>query len=253
MDRLEVSEAAAYRDLYAAAPAALAREHGIRHADLGGGVCCAVDALPGSRLLNRAIGVAADADLGELDRFFGATRYTVGVLEPGLAPRLAARGFARDYSWMKFRRGVDPVDARTELRVERVGAEQGGAFGRIEGAAYGLPAFVASWLAALPGRPGWSVYLAFDGDAAVGAGALWVEGDQGWLSFGATLAEARGRGAQSAILAARVAEAAGRGCTELVTETGEATDAGPGNSYRNLLRAGFEEAGLRENWTSPAA
>jgi hypothetical protein len=253
MDRLEVSEAAAYRDLFAAAPAALAREHGVRHAELGGGVCCAVDALPGSRLLNRAIGVAADADLAELDRFFGATRYTVGVLEPRLAARLAERGFARDYSWMKFRRGVEPVEARTELRVERVGVEHGEAFGRIEGAAYGMPEFVASWLSTLPGRRGWSVHLAFEGDDAVGAGALWVEGDQGWLSFGATLSEARGRGAQSAILAARVAEAAGRGCVELVTETGEATETGPGNSYRNLLRAGFAEAGVRENWTAPAA
>jgi GNAT superfamily N-acetyltransferase len=253
MDRLELAETAAYRDLFAAAPAALAREHGIRHADLGGGVCCAVDALPGARLLNRAIGIAAGADLAELDRFFGGTRYTVGAVEPDLVEQLAARGFARDYSWMKFRRGVEPVEARTELRVERVGAEHGAAFGRIEGAAYGMPAFVSSWLAELPGRPGWSVHLAFDGDESVGAGALWVEGDQGWLSLGATLPGARGRGAQSAILAARIAEAAERGCVELVTETGEATDAGPGNSYRNLLRAGFEEAGVRENWTSPKA
>ena len=43
------------------------------------------------------------------------------------------------------------------------------------------------------------------------------------------------------LCAARWQEALEAGCTRLVTETGELRDDGPGNSYRNILRYGFEE------------
>jgi hypothetical protein len=37
----------------------------------------------------------------------------------------------------------------------------------------------------------------------------------------------------------------------LVTETGERVEGRPSNSYRNLLRVGFQEEYLRPNWLSP--
>jgi len=39
-----------------------------------------------------------------------------------------------------------------------------------------------------------------------------------------------------------------RGCTTLTTETGELAEGRPSNSYRNITRAGFREAGVLANF-----
>ena len=39
---------------------------------------------------------------------------------------------------------------------------------------------------------------------------------------------------------------------ELELVTGELEDDRPSNSYRNILRAGFREAGVRPNYRAPA-
>jgi GNAT superfamily N-acetyltransferase len=67
----------------------------------------------------------------------------------------------------------------------------------------------------------------------------------------ATLPEARGRGSQTALLAHRIAAAAEQGCSLVVTETGERVADRPSASYRNILRAGFEERYLRANYRAP--
>ncbi len=73
----------------------------------------------------------------------------------------------------------------------------------------------------------------------------------GYLGFAATLADHRRKGAQSALLAARIRRARELGCDVVLTETGELRDDLPGNSYRNILRAGFEEVAVTENWLRP--
>ena len=102
-----------------------------------------------------------------------------------------------------------------------------------------MPEWTKPLAANVVGRPGWSCYVAYDGERPAGAGALFVHEGVGWLGFGATLPELRGRGAQSAILAARIEDARKQGCTTVVTETGELEEGRPSNSYRNILRAGF--------------
>jgi GNAT superfamily N-acetyltransferase len=80
---------------------------------------------------------------------------------------------------------------------------------------------------------------------------VFAHGDVAWLGMAATLPEARGRGSQSAILARRIERAAELGCSVVATETGARTSDRPSGSYRNILRAGFEEAYLRPNFASP--
>ena len=46
-------------------------------------------------------------------------------------------------------------------------------------------------------------------------------------------------------------EAAARGAQIACTETGERLPDKPSNSYRNILRAGFSEAYVRQNYLSP--
>ena len=125
------------------------------------------------------------------------------------------------------------------------------AFGAIAAEAFGLPPELAAWFAALPGRPGWSCLVALDGEEPVAAGALYAAGGAGWLALGATRPMHRGRGAQPALIAARIRRAADLGCRLVVAETGAAGPDGPGPSYRNILDAGFTEAWDRPNLRSP--
>ena len=104
------------------------------------------------------------------------------------------------------------------------------------------------WLANLIGRAGWQHYLAFEGDTAVGAGALFIKNNIGWLGFGGTLASHRKRGAQGAIMAQRIRAAAEAGCDWVITETGEDTPQNPNPSYHNMVRTRFTLAYQRANY-----
>ena len=79
-----------------------------------------------------------------------------------------------------------------------------------------------------------------------------IDGDVAEFGIAATLEPARGRGAQLALLHRRIADAGAAGCETLFVETGERVPNRPSASYRNILRAGFEEAYLRPNWVVDA-
>jgi len=109
----------------------------------------------------------------------------------------------------------------------------------------------AAWvqgLAGLVGRPGWRVYMSFDGDEPAGCGAMLVHGSVAWFDWAATRPEFRCCGSQSAIMARRITDAGRLGCRWLVTATGEALEGDPQHSYRNILRAGFARSHVRANW-----
>jgi GNAT superfamily N-acetyltransferase len=259
---LELVEAAAFAALWGAAPESVRREHDVCARTIAGAVCTAVGAAPGETMINRvtALGLrepATDAALDEIEAFFrdAGTRYAIGISPfspPDLAERLEARGFEPGYAWMKFRRGVEPLpQPETALRVEEIGGERGAAFGSVVARGYGMPDFFADWFAAATGLPQFRLVLAFDGDELAGAGALFVGEGIGWLGLAATLPEHRRKGAQSAILAERIRVAGEAGLDALATETGERLPDRPSNSYRNLLRAGFEEQYVRPNYLSP--
>ena len=80
-----------------------------------------------------------------------------------------------------------------------------------------------------------------------------LDGDVAEFGIGATLEPARGRGCQLALLRRRIVDAATAGCHTLFVETGERVPDRPAASYRNILRAGFEEAYLRPNWQRGAS
>lgn len=258
---LERAEIAAFRDVYLAVPVALARGQGFAVVEAGGAVCGVARALSGVRELNRVMGLgvsrpATEADLEEIESVYADTAFVV-ALAPAARPAelgelLAARGYAEDYAWMKFsREPAGDLAAASKLRLERVGPDRADDFGLVAVAGYGMPPFMAAVIRELPGREGWSCWVAYDGERPVATGALRIAGDSAWLGFAATLPDARGRGAQSALLAARVREAAEAGCTTVTTETGVQEPGRPRTSYGNILRAGFAEAYVRPNWASP--
>jgi GNAT superfamily N-acetyltransferase len=251
----EIGELEAMRSLFSGCDGAHVRE-------IGGALCIAVDAMPRSAMFNRALGLgigaaATDDALDEIAAFFGRHGSAYGVtLTPDAEPadlprRLERRGFRRGYAWQKFTRDtglVRPVG--TDLRVERVGPDHATAFGDVFTRAYGTPRSIQPLLERLPSLPGWHCFIAFAGEEPAATGALYVTGEVGWLGIAGTLPEHRGRGSQSAIIAARIEAARGAGCTVVVTETGVPAEGDAGPSYRNILRAGFEPAYVRENYLS---
>ena len=249
--RYERVEAEAFGDLHEAVGAPLLR--------VAGAVCCAVPGLD-SLMVNRVIALGiertpTDAELDEIAAFFrdAGVRYSVPLAPgsaSGLEPRLRERGFTDGYAWMKFSRDTRPADTReTTLEVEAT--SDGEAFSRILAAAFELPVEDALGWATVAGRAGWDLFLARRDGEPVAAAALFVDEGAGWVGAAGTLPGHRGKGAQGALLAARIARARERGAELVVTETGERVAGRPSGSYRNILRAGFGEAYLRPNLVSP--
>ena len=263
MHLAEKVELAGWREVWDAAPRELAARHGIACTEVGGALCTAVGAQE-STMLNRVVGLGLDSpaterELDEIEAFFAdhGQRFYVS-LSPrarpaGLRGLLGRRGFEHGYAWMKFTRGAEgPSPTQTALRVEAVGPDHGADFGEVVAAGYELEPFTAPWFAELP-RTTWRCYVAYDGDEPAGAAALYVHDRAGYFCFAATRPEHRRKGAQSALLAARIHDAVEAGCTVMFTETGERIPMKPSDSYRNILRFGFAEAYLRPNYLSPAA
>jgi GNAT superfamily N-acetyltransferase len=254
-----------WRGIWEAVPPGVAAEHGVELAEFGPLQCTVLAGLPRASMLNLILGAAEPgavqgglAAAAEWAAARGVVPYVpVTPSAPG-APAaegwLAANGFARAYSWMRFVRDAHAprFAVPEEIEVAELGRGDDAPFGAIAAAGFGLPAWAASLFAELPGSPGWRCYVArLDGEPSACA-AMHLH--EGIAEFGiaATLEPARGRGAQLALLRRRIADAAQAGCHTLFVETGERVPGRPSASYGNILRAGFEEAYLRPNW-SPVA
>lgn len=225
----------------------------------GGASVLTMPEAPASPMLNRAVGLGVErpATPGDVDAALAALRGARGyyvALTPGASPSqlpdwLTDRGLEPGWGWMTFRRGVeDPPLATTELRiVEAAGDAHAAAFARVVCLSYGLPDALERRLRGAADA-GWRLWIAFDGDRPAAAAGLYVAGRTGYLGLAGSLEDQRGKGAQSALLAARIRRAAQLGCELLVTETGERSGGRTSNSYRNILRAGFEEVEVTANW-----
>ena len=226
--------------------------------ELDGVTVLRADEAPLSPMLNRIVGLGVDRPATE--EALASALAAIGddvtcyvAVAPGAEPAeladwLRGRGLEPGWGWMSFRRGTEDLPARpSDLELVRVGTENAIAFGRIVATGYGLPDATAAWVAEAY-RLGWDCWLAMHRGVPAAAAGLYISEGVGYLAFAATLPEHRGKGGQSALLAARIRYARERGCDVLVTETGERRDDLPSNSYRNILRAGFEEVAVTANW-----
>jgi GNAT superfamily N-acetyltransferase len=256
---LEQIERAAFRSLWQLVPDDVAQTEGISSAEVGGATCVAFRTAR-TTMLNRAIGVGleratTEEDLDAITSFFAgrSERFAIAVAPfarpETLADVLRERGFTAGYGWMKFRRGGHQVpNVPTDLAVLEIEAGRGEDFGGVVAEGFGLPPTFARWWSRIAGARGWHCFVGYSGDEPAAAGALYVEGDAAWLGAAATRQEFRGRGGQGAILAARIEAARTLGAKVIVTETGVLVEDRPSASYRNILRAGFEEAYVRPNY-----
>ena len=134
------------------------------------------------------------------------------------------------------RTGHTPVHFRTDLEVREVSADE------IAEAGVELGETLWPEYARSAGREAFFHYMAFDGGRPVAIAALCVFEDLGYLMAAATAESHRKRGAQQALIAKRIERAEQLGCAMQVSETLYMLE----HSYRNLRRAGFEEAYEKE-------
>jgi hypothetical protein len=166
-----------------------------------------------------------------------------------IARWLKERGFEFHHRYSKLIRDTSPLQATpTTLRVMRIGKSDAEAFATVSGGVFAWPSDTIPWIAAAVGVPGFSHFLAYDGDRAVATGLLYVDGEVGWLGWGATLTPYRRRGAHAALIAARLKRAAELGAKWVTCATMEPQRGRPSGSYRGLLRQGFQQAYLRPIW-----
>jgi GNAT superfamily N-acetyltransferase len=248
-----------WRDIWTSMPAAIGAEHGIELRRFGPLQASIASDLAQVPMLNLLLGAPAAAEEQLADALAWIEEHGVSAfvpVTPGLPGSeaaegwLQARGFKRARSWMKFVRDAHPPRFPVSEAVEVVELETAGEepFGAIAAIGFGFPAWGAEFFAALPGRDGWRCYVAKVGGEAQACAAVLIEGEIAEFGIAATLEEARGRGCQTALLHRRICDAADAGCRTLFVETGEHVPGLPSASYRNILKAGFEEAYLRPNW-----
>ena len=250
-------------DIHEAAPVSLASTLGLQAMIIGSAFVSIAGNLPPSAIvINRALGLGrgqpalrstVDSIL-EAYREAGVEQYFVQVAPDSNPPEIANwitdLGLVENRAWQKFSRGREPVTERsTDLEIREIGPRYGDDFGRIASQAFDLGEQAAPWLARLPGRPGWHVFMSFDKEEPAGVGAMFVHDGMAWMDFGATSPEFRKRGSQGAILARRMQLALELGCGEMFTCTGVDVPGDPQHSYKNILKAGFREHYVRKNFS----
>lgn len=96
------------------------------------------------------------------------------------------------------------------------------------------------------GQPNWSHYLAWVDDQPASASVLFITEGVGDLFVTTTVPHLRGRGAQNAMITARLRDARDAGC-DIATSQVITSNASP----RNMFRRGFESLYQRSIWGKP--
>jgi hypothetical protein len=233
-------------------------------ATVGGGVVWATRDDPTGFFFSRAVGQGVTEPLtaevlDELVRVAAQAGALAISLQPSpeavtpeLEGAMAQRGFLAISTWDKLYRSAAPApSASTDLRVERVGPEVADDYSRIVRTGFGMPHECTAFIAAQLVTPGWHAYGAFDdaaGGALVGVAAMYVDGDLAGLSGAATLPEARGRGAQRALMARRLGDGVAAGVRHFGCETWSETGEARNPSLHNMHWAGFRTLYRRTNY-----
>jgi GNAT superfamily N-acetyltransferase len=206
---------------------------------------------------------ASDDDLAALEAFFAERGAEVfhevsPIADAALMPSLVARGYRPiELTSVMYRPVVldgESGDRRPEApRVRTVGDDDGATYAETAARGWssegeGFGDMVRDFATVIASANGTRTFLAELDGQAVAAAALAMHAGVAILAGASTVPAFRGRGAQAALLAARLRAAAAAGCDLAMM------GALPGSaSQRNAERAGFRIAYTRIKWTrSPA-
>ena len=265
----EQSEAEALYRFQTETPEPVRTALGMTATRLGGGVVLSMrDDI--TRFWSKALGFGVTAPVTaqlveEVCDFYRAARTPQAAFQIAPAflpedwPEICEReGIVQSSSWVKLVGTTEEAVARADdldvlpdgINVTPLEAQHALEWGTVMMRAFGTPVeHYAEMGAATVTAPGWYPYGAWLEGELVGTGTMLVRGDTAQMFAGAVLPHARGRGGQTALLAARARTARESGCRVLVAETGAEQPGTHNSSLHNMLRLGFEVAYERPNWT----
>lgn len=217
-----------------------------RRRDIGGGVAAAMG--PG-RYVNRAVGAvlgddAPDTLLVELEGFYADAGLPTSLevspwASTDLVAALRSRGYGVEWFRNVYARSLRTLPPRPRFDIHEVADELEPVWTAILGSQFepGTPQRTNSdeFCAAVHRVPRALDLVAMLDGRPVGTGSLTPIRTVAWLGGASTLPEARGRGAQHALLVDRLHRAQRMGCTLAAV-----TAVPDGVSARNLLRVGFQ-------------
>jgi GNAT superfamily N-acetyltransferase len=233
-----------------------------RHVIAGANTTIVVDATsnsPAASLNRNAIRLTgapgqSSGDLRDMARLFeiaGVDRHFVW-LSPGagadaIRAWLKTRGAVK-VPWTRYPTllyaGPAPEPRASALLVREVTRREIDAAGIGPGHAAILDGYLQSL-----GRPGFQHFAAYAQDQIIATAALAHFEDMAYLTYACTAESHRRRGAQSALIAARIAAAKRLGCPLITCQTLTMLE----DSFANLQRAGFVEAYEREVYECSAS
>jgi len=220
-----------------------------------------VDVLAMNRVIGLGMQTVVDPqDIQSIIKFYmkaGSRRFIVQVsdftIQDNLQEILLDAGFKHHNRWAKLKKELNPhaAPASSELQIRKIHKYdyEKEVFGQIiyECFDWEEPR-LKKWLAKTVGQSGYSHYLAYNEEKPVAAAALHITGKYASLALAGTLPKARGMGAQNSLIAVRLKEAEEKGCQYIFSETGVHTVEKPVQSYKNMIKMGFEEVYQRDNW-----
>lgn len=169
---------------------------------------------------------------------------------------LSSRGYEPGDGWIKLVREASPPDlpANPDVTIFELGEHEadGEGLSSIATETLDLPVTAGALFFSLPQEEDWRCYTAALEDEIVAAGSMLIDGEVAQLGPGATLQRGWGRGCNTELLRRRILDAVEAGCHTVVVELGERDPERISAVYRNLRRAGFEEAYRSRNWQRPA-
>jgi hypothetical protein len=171
---------------------------------------------------------------------------------------LGQRGYERGGAWVKLvleLKAMQPLEDGGIIVYELGEHEADGeGLSLILSEAFGMPITAGTLFFSLPMEERWRCYTAAvdPEEGVVATASTLIQGGVAQLGPGATLAHARGRGCNRALLRRRLIDAAAAGCHTAFVEVGECEPDRFAAVRSNLIHAGFEEAYGSTVWQRPA-
>jgi len=166
---------------------------------------------------------------------------------------IRGKGLVENGAWVKLTRPAPsaPIAIEGPVRVRVAGSGDAQICGKLMCAGFGFPTRLEPLWSSLVGKDRWSCFIAEWEGRPIGTGAIFIEDGCAWLGVGTTLAEYRGRGAQKALINARLNEGLAHGASLFAVETAQPQEGQPNISFANLTKAGFRPSYVRKNYLLP--
>jgi hypothetical protein len=259
-----------WRDMWKSVTPDAVTESGVRVKRFGPVQATAFGDLPEAHSLNQIQGAAEPGAIegGHLAEAIEWMRswevdYRVPVAEsrPGAEEAelwLSDRGYERGDGWLKMVREASPLDlpANPDVTIFELGEDEadGEGLSSIAAESLELPITAGTLFFSLPQEERWRCYTAVlaPEEEIVATGAMMIDDGVAQFGPGTTLEHGRGRGCNTELIRRRLLDAIEAGCHTVFVELGERDPENISGAYRNLRRAGFEEAYKSRNWQRPA-